>query len=166
MIVPFDKLPDSARVWIFQSDRILTASEQEHIVERVSDFIDTWTAHGANLAAGFIIKNDVFCIIGLDEKAADATGCSIDKLTALFKSLEIELTISLFDRQLIALKNEHSVHLVSLGKLKKRIEQDEVEPEQLFFNNTVQNKTELKKNWLIPLGKSWMTRFFTQKEPF
>lgn len=166
MIIPFEHLPDHSRIWIYQSNRILTASEQDHIIGKVNGFIESWTAHGADLTAGFAIKNDIFCIVGLDEGTASATGCSIDKLTALFKSLESELNISLFDRQLIALKNEHSVHLVRLSKLKKRIEQDEVEPGQLFFNNTVQNKADLSTNWLIPLGNSWLARFFTQKEPF
>ena len=165
MIVDFDTLPNESRIWIFQSNKILTQSEQDYVNERVDEFLTAWTAHGKNLQGGFTIKEGLFLILGLNEEVGSATGCSIDKSVTVFKDIESFLNISLFDRTSIALAEGSSVHLVSLSKLKKRIEQDEINHNQLFFNNTIEKKGDLISKWKISLGNSWLGRYFVHKEP-
>jgi len=45
MYVSFDQLPDDSRIWIFQSDRLLSEEEIESINPILNFFISDWTAH-------------------------------------------------------------------------------------------------------------------------
>jgi len=53
MYVPFDQLPDDSRIWIFQSDRLLSEEDIEAINPILNYFISDWTAHQQTLRASF-----------------------------------------------------------------------------------------------------------------
>jgi hypothetical protein len=164
MLVSFEQLPDHSRIWIYQAERLLNLQEQEYISKELSSFLADWMAHGHQLQSGFKLEHKLFLILGLNEEEAEATGCSIDKSVALLRDFEEKLQISFFERNKIALYDE-VVHLVSLNNLKKRIELDEIEPQQQFFDNTIKTKGELRKDWIKTLENSWMRRYFEQKAP-
>ena len=52
MFVPFNQLPDHARVWIYPSSRSFSNQELAIIREKAKAFLEQWTAHGAELQAG------------------------------------------------------------------------------------------------------------------
>ena len=37
---------------------------------------------------------------------------------------------------------------------------DDISPETLFFDNTVQRKGQLEKNWCVEAGKTWLNKYF------
>ena len=78
MLVDFESLPDESRVWIYQANRSFTEEELEEISKKLDAFIEKWTAHGADLRAGYTIKYKRFLILALDQNSNAATGCSID----------------------------------------------------------------------------------------
>ncbi|OUW72803.1 MAG: ABC transporter ATPase, partial [Flavobacteriaceae bacterium TMED204] len=49
MKVPFDQLPDTARVWIYPANRSFSEDEIAEIKEKAEVFLEQWTAHGAHL---------------------------------------------------------------------------------------------------------------------
>jgi hypothetical protein len=83
--VNFSELPDSARVWVFASDRQLGADESQVLLEEVDGFLDQWKAHGTPLRNAREWRDNQFLVIGVDPTAEQASGCSID---ALFRSLQ------------------------------------------------------------------------------
>ena len=78
MIVSFDSLPQTSRIWIYQCNRSFSDSELEEISKKLTAFLEGWTANGADLQSGFEIKYKRFIVIALDQKVNTATGCSID----------------------------------------------------------------------------------------
>ena len=88
MLVPFTELPDSSRVWIYQSNRSFSDLELQEITSKLEDFITQWTAHGANLKASFEIKYQRFITLALDQQLNPATGCSIDSSVRFIQDLE------------------------------------------------------------------------------
>ena len=52
MITTFTELPDSARIWIYQSNRNFTEEELKEINDLLTQFLTEWTAHGAALRSG------------------------------------------------------------------------------------------------------------------
>ena len=68
MLVPFETLPETARIWIYQCNRTLTDSEVEEIHKDLEDFLTQWTAHGADLRAGFELPYKRFIVLGLDQE--------------------------------------------------------------------------------------------------
>ena len=88
MLVDFKELPDHSRIWIYQANRSFTDAELEEISADLSLFLQQWTAHGSQLKAGFEIRYKRFLVIGLDQSAASASGCSIDASVHFIQQLE------------------------------------------------------------------------------
>lgn len=83
--VNFSDLPDSARVWVFASDRPLVADESKVLLSDVDAFLDQWAAHGSPLRNAREWRENQFLVIGVDPSVEQASGCSID---GLFRSLQ------------------------------------------------------------------------------
>ena len=49
MFVPFDQLPDNARVWIYPSSRKFSPDEVLVIRQKTKAFLEQWTAHGTHV---------------------------------------------------------------------------------------------------------------------
>jgi hypothetical protein len=93
--VPFTALPDMSRVWVFGSDRRLQKQETAALLSAVDDFLDSWTAHGLPLTCARDWRHDRFLTIGVDQREAHASGCSIDGLYRSLRKLEQSLGFSL-----------------------------------------------------------------------
>lgn len=94
-IVPFDTLPDDARVWVFGADRPLTGAETTRLLEVVDTYLARWAAHGTPLTSARDWRDDRFLTIAVDQRAAGASGCSIDALFHQLQQLERALATSI-----------------------------------------------------------------------
>jgi hypothetical protein len=91
----------------------------------------------------------------IDKNYTEASGCSIDKSVHFIQSLEKEFNITLMDRMLFAYKNNGRVEVVSKKEFSSLLSQGVVNDETTVFNNLVQSKEELNKNWEVALKESW-----------
>ena len=53
MLVAFDSLPDHAKVWVYQANRILAETEINEITAYLSEQVNIWESHGSPLQASF-----------------------------------------------------------------------------------------------------------------
>lgn len=83
--VSFPELPDSARAWVFASDRPLSHDECVRLLGDVDAFLDQWKAHGSPLRNARDFRDNQFLVIGVDPSVEQASGCSID---GLFRALQ------------------------------------------------------------------------------
>ena len=83
----FDELPPDARVWIFGAERPLVETERARVLDEVDAFIGQWAARD--------LRYDQFIFVAVDERAAGASGCSIDALVRRMKGLQAELGVEL-----------------------------------------------------------------------
>ena len=104
MLINFKDLPDSARIWIYQCSRSFSEKEVEEVTIGLGAFLKQWTAHGSDLNAGFEIKYNRFIIIGLDQSATSASGCSIDASVHYIQSLEKQFNVDLLDKMNVSYK--------------------------------------------------------------
>lgn len=160
MFIPFEQLPEESRVWIYQADRFLSKPELTQLSEKLETFIKGWESHGNELHASFQVVEDLFLIIALNERIHPASGCSIDKSVSLIKELEQAVGVNFFDRTKIALNNNQQIALVSLPDVKKRIEEGLLTKQTVVFNNLIEFKRDLAKNWRVPAEKTWLARYF------
>lgn len=154
MHVEIEKMPDDARVWVYQSNREFTTEEEGKISLLTKEFLNTWTAHNQELKASFEIRYHFFLVLMIDGKHALASGCSIDKSIHFIQNLESQFSISLLDRQIFALKEDGKIHLLMRKDFEKMIEK-EISLDTIVFNNLVQTKHELNTKWEIPIRESW-----------
>lgn len=160
MFVPFQSLPDHARIWIYQADRKLTVAENNTISEALKTFTQQWLVHGQPMEASFDIAYDRFVILAANDQAS---GCSIDSSVRTIKELGEKLTVDFFNRQLVSFKKENDVIVFSLPDLKKKFEEGVWNQDSVLFNNLVSSKAELEKNWLVPAGTSWLKRYLPRE---
>lgn len=99
--VPFESLPDSARVWVFGSERPIHDEDAAPLLHEVDAFLEQWKAHGAPLAASRDWREHRFLTIAVDESSAGASGCSIDGLFRVLKRLEPAVRSSLTGRGMV-----------------------------------------------------------------
>lgn len=157
-MISWNGLPDNARVWIYQSDRIFSDSEIERIEALGLSFINSWTAHGSKMKASYKIEHKAFIIIGADEQATKASGCSIDASVHFIQALEKELGINFFDRMNLAILKTEKISFVKSSELARKMEEGKFTEDDLTFNNLVPSKMEFEMNWLIPIKKSWVAQ--------
>ncbi|AXT53923.1 ABC transporter ATPase [Aquimarina sp. BL5] len=159
MLVDFNELPDTSRIWIYQANRSFTSEELEEIKKRLDTFITQWTAHGADLKAGYDIKYKRFISIALDQDANAATGCSIDASVHFIQKLESDYNVDLMDKMNVSYKQGEFVAYKSLTDFRKMAKNRSVSPNTIVFNNLVTNIAEYKTDWEVPAKESWHNRF-------
>jgi len=159
MLVEFSNLPNNSRVWVYQCNRKLSDAEAATISEKTTEFLTQWTAHGANLEAGFEIKYNRFIIIGLNQENASASGCSIDASVHFIQSLEKLFDVDLLDKMNVTYYNGDFIAHKSLADFKKMAKARSVSSNTVVFNNLVNTKEEYLENWEVPAKDSWHSRF-------
>ena len=159
MLVDFNTLPATSRVWIYQSNRSFSDTELEEIKSKLYIFIESWTAHGSDLKAGYDIRYKRFIILALDQEVNKATGCSIDASVTFIQQLEKLYNVDLLDKMNVSYKQGEFVAHKTLTDFRKMAKQKAVSKNTIVFNNLVTNIEELNESWEVPASESWHNRF-------
>lgn len=160
MLIPFQKMPDNARLWIYQAERKLSREETQLVEANTEAFLNQWRAHGQDLKSSFVVEYDQFLIISVDESFSQASGCSIDASVHLIKALESALNISFMTTSQVAFLQNDEINLYPFNQLKTQIKEKVITPETPVFDNTVQNVAEFKSRWLKESSATWVNRYF------
>jgi len=163
MLVNFTQLPDSAKVWVYQSSREFSTIEIEELNDSLSAFLSDWTAHGQDLQVGFLLPYNRFIVLGVNQDIHAASGCSIDASVRFIKSLESFHDLSLLDNTLILFKQNESIQKMTLPEFKKTLSEGNFTGETIVFNNLVKTKGEFVSNWETTAQNSWHNRFLSPK---
>ena len=159
MYIPFQDLPDSARIWVYQATRPLDSQELELISNTLIQSCQSWEAHGAPLQASFEIRYDQVIIVAVNEAMNVASGCSIDASTRWFKTLGESLQVDFFNRDLALVRNEQ-VHLIALGQLKAAVQSGALTPEDAIITPLLQTVQQYRSSWLSQAADSYVKRYF------
>ncbi len=159
MLVDFNTLPDTARVWVYQASRTFSEVELSQIKEDMEAFIEEWTAHGADLKAGYEVKYKRFIVLAIDQSFNSASGCSIDASVHFIQTLEKKYDVLLLDKMNVSYKQGEFIAYKPLTDFKKMAKQKSVSLNTIVFNNLVTNKSEYQEHWEVPASESWHSRF-------
>lgn len=163
MFIPFDKINDHSRIWIYQSSRKLNLQEVRIISEALCSFTERWLVHGSPMQASFDIRFNQFVILAADEDVNSASGCSIDDSVRTFKKLGSELSIDFFDRTQVAFRKSDEVFLIPTSDLKNKFSEGVWSQDTIVFDNLVASKGELEKSWQVPAGTTWLKRYLQKQ---
>jgi hypothetical protein len=159
MLTDFNNLPDTSRVWVYQSNRKFTPEELEYIQTKTRYFLKKWTAHGAELEAGFEIKYDRFIVLGLNQQNASASGCSIDASVHFIQELQEKMDVDLLDKMNVTYYNGAFIAHKTLLDFRKMAKNKSVSANTVVFNNLVNTKQQYEENWEVAAKDSWHSRF-------
>lgn len=162
MLVDFKFLSDSSKLWVFQSDKIISPSNQKILINEISPFLTDWSSHGAEIKSSFEIRYDLFLIISVDEEINSASGCSIDKLTNFIIQISDEIGVDFFNRLNVAYKSDYEkINLRSLSDFKTLIAEGKINEESIVFNNLIKTKKDYIEQWEVQLKNSWHKTLLT-----
>lgn len=156
-----EEFNNNSRVWIYQCNRLFTLSEALEIEELLEDFTNTWLSHGAKVTGYANLFFGQFIVLMADETATGVSGCSTDSSVRLVKNIEQDYHVNLFDRQTLAFVVKERIQLLPMEQLNYAIENNFINADTVYFNNTVQTKEELLNGWLIPVKESWLAKRFS-----
>lgn len=161
MYIPFENMPDSARVWVYQASRNLSNAEVQAVQAQLQEHVTLWAAHGSPLSGSVLVAYNRMVVVAVDEAQNVASGCSIDASSRWLKELSAELGVDFFNRAITFWQHD-TLKEAEIVQVKGLVATGEITPETLIFNNLVATIGELKSNWQIPAAASWMKRYFVQ----
>ncbi len=156
MLVNFKTLPNDSRIWIYQSDRILTDQEVQQCLIQTENFINDWTAHQADLKASVQILYNHFIVIAVDRNYNEASGCSIDKKVNFIKQLGTSIHVDFFNRMQIAYLAGEIIQLTDMHKFAEEVKSGKLSNDIIMFNNLVTTIKQYNEEWKTPVKNSWM----------
>ena len=159
MFTPYQNLPDTSRVWIYQSDREFSSEEKAVITKKAIDFIEQWTRHGDDLKGSFTIKYNMFLVLAVDEGFNAVSGCSIDASVRFMQQLENELKVDLMNKLNVSFKNGEDINIVKLSDFQQFAKEKKITPHTVVFNNMVNTKEDFENKWEVSANESWHKRF-------
>jgi hypothetical protein len=143
---------------VYQGSRVLTLSEALEAEELINEFCGRWQSHGADVEAYGNLLFGQFLVLMADESRAGVSGCSTDSSVRFVKELEKKFGIDFFNRNNLAFIVKDKIQLIPLGQLNYAYENNFINADTLYFNNTILNKEQLENNWIIPVKNSWLAR--------
>lgn len=152
------KFPETSRVWIYTSKRVFSDDELNDLQSHIDRFTRAWVSHNVDLHATGGILHNRFLVLVVDESRAGASGCSIDSSVHFIRQLGEEYQTDFFDRQLFTCVQDEEVTTYNRPGLKKAYQEGSINDQTPFFDTLVQNMGEFQRNWLKPLGDSWLKR--------
>lgn len=159
MLVPFSELPETARVWIYQSSRSFTDQELSEIEEALIAFVAGWQVHGADLHASYDLRYHRFIVLGVDSTYGSPSGCSIDESVHFIQSLEKKYGVDLLDRMNVSYKQGDFIAYKNLTEFKQMAKNRSVSKTTIVFNNLAATKAEYETAWEVPASESWHGNF-------
>lgn len=163
MYVEIEKLPDLSRVWIYQSERVLSEEEVEIAKNMCVKFADQWTAHQQELLASADVVNERYLVLAVNEEVHGASGCSIDSSVRFVEELGRRINTSFFDRR-IPVVIDGELELLSTSEVKELSILGKINENSIFFNNLVPTIHEFRNNWKQKAGDGWLKRFLVKNE--
>ena len=158
-LIPND-FNDNSRVWIYQCNRLFTLDEALQIEGLLEKFTESWQSHGAKVKGFANLFFGQFIILMADETATGVSGCSTDSSVRIIKNIEQDFNVNLFERLMLAFIVKERIQLLPMEQLNYSVENEFINADTLYFNNTVETKKELLNKWIIPVKESWLAKKF------
>lgn len=161
MYIPFQEMPASSRIWVYQSDRPFSVSENDWIQSLLTSFCEGWNTHGQGMPTSFDILYDQFIILAVNQNDLGASGCSIDSSVRIIRTIEQKIGVNLLDSGKISFLSKEKVAVNNITQVRESISKGVLHPDTAIFNPVINTKSDLAEKWIIPAKESWLKRFFT-----
>ena len=159
MYVPFEHLPDHARLWIYQADRKFSEAEEKVINEETHIFCELWVAHGNPLNTSFKIERSQFLILAVDEGVNGASGCSIDGSVRMLKSMQERMGIDFLSRSKVPFLIDGNVKLIPVRELREAFASGILGPGTSTFHLLAGTKGVWERDWILSAEKTWLAQY-------
>lgn len=155
----WDKLADNARVWLYAANRPLTDAEVSSVNTILDRFCDEWAAHGAKLDCGFQVLYHQIIVLAVDEASAAASGCSIDTSVQVFREIDAQLDIDLFNRLRSYAVDGNRLRTMQPHEVKSAVADKQLQPQSEFIDMLVTTKADVMNQLRKPMSQTWLSKY-------
>jgi hypothetical protein len=159
-IVPFESLPDNARVWVFASDQPLSGAAADTLLAAVDQFLAEWKAHGVPLRCSRDWRDDRFLAIAVDVNTENASGCSIDGLFRTLQQIERSIGTRLVGGGRVFYRTPGGIETTSREQFVDRVKRGDVARETPVFDTSVTAASAWRTRFEQEAARSWTAGFF------
>ena len=161
-IMPFETLPDDARLWVFGTDRPLDDTAAARLLAEVDRFLAHWHAHGQPLSCGRRWQDDRFLTVAVDARSAGPSGCSIDGLYRALRALESALDVRMLGGGGIFYRDAHGeVAVATREEFAALGARGLATPDTHVFELGVETLGEWRERFEAPAHAGWHGRLLT-----
>ena len=155
MLVEFDSLPETSKIYIYPGSRKLYKEELPFVLEKLNELTDELSSSDLF----FDLKYDRFILVFISE-LTPLTLDQNDFLSSFIISLGKELNMGFIDKVNVCFKQGIYVQLKEIADFKKLIKNKGVSKKTIIFDNFINTKSEYENNWESPAEYSWVSHFF------
>ena len=114
---------------------------------------------GVPLTAGRYLRHNQFVLVGVNERAAGVSGCSVDALVRRMDQLGRELGVDLVDNAPVQYREGNTIARVSRDEFSSLVAKGAVNLNTLVFDNTVTKVGDVDR-WEVRAADAWHARAF------
>ncbi len=156
MFVEFESMPESSRVWLYQTNRKLSETESKATMQFLKQSIDSWVTHGMPMKGSFSLLHDRILLIAADVNFQSPSGCSIDSSTRWLKDLGASLNVDFFDRS-IGYFEGNELKFISFFDAKKNVQSGVFKTDTEIINHQILSKGD---GFTVQAAESFLRRHF------
>ncbi len=156
--IQYQSLPDTTRVWVYQSNQPLGSEKVPKTKEQIKAFAQQWISHNRQLRAYGDLLHDRFLVLMVDESQAGASGCSIDSSVRFVKALQAQEQVDFFDRMRFSYLDGDQVKTVSHLEFSDLYKKGAVNDDTIVFDTLVKDKAGFETGFQKKLSDSWHKR--------
>jgi hypothetical protein len=159
MLVDYNLIPETAKVWIYPSNRKFYDTEIAGIHQEITSFLESWKVDDESFQVSYKLVYNRFIVFFTDNANTPLLNSDIDTLVGLVLQFQQNYTVELLDKMNVCFKQGEYVQYKDLKDFKKLIKNRAVTGKTIVFDNLVTSKEEFENYWEVPISDSWYGRF-------
>ena len=159
MIVDYNALPGTAKVWVYPSNRKFYDTEIEGIHEKIKTFLERWKSDDENFQVSYQFLYNRFIVFFAEDSTTPLEIADIDASVQFILQLQQEHKVDLLDKMNVCFKQGEYVQYKDLKDFKKLLKNKAVTGKSIVFDNLITTKEEFDAYWEGPISDSWYGRF-------
>ena len=157
MYIPFEKISDKARAWVYILSKDLKNNITKVLEKHLIEICENWKSHGSLINSSFVIYRNRFVILFAEENTV--SGCSIDSTNNNLRKILNQLSIGIDSNSKIGIFINNKIIFNNRIKVVDLIKKKEIKLSNKMINTTINNKKDYLNNWILDIDKSWLNNF-------
>ncbi len=143
-------------MWIFGSAEELSSTDASTLLKSVDEYLEDWRAHGSPLTVAREWRDGRFLAIAVDQRAENASGCSLDALFRVLQGLETRLGTALLGNSRVYFRGvDGSVRATDRAGFSELARDGTIEAGSRVFDLSVQTVGDWRAHFETSAASAW-----------
>ena len=164
MFIPFNKISENYRCWVYQIGKMITQKEKVFISKSLESFCEKWTSHNNSVKSSYVIDFDSFIILFADQRINKVSGCAIDEKSRVIRQIGNNLKIKILPYINTGVFINNKLVFLSKEEIISKLNSKEINGNSDIINITIKSKKDYEEKWILKIKESWLNNFLAQKQ--